>query len=575
MQGNTLEGQTLGKYRLLEPLGRGGMAQVYRAYHPQLDRYVAIKVLRSDLVEEEEFLARFQREARSVAALRHPNIVQVYDADAQEGVYYFVMELLEGDTLKTRLNLYRARNERMAPAMIVHTLSEVLAGLGYAHSENIIHRDIKPANILLNRRGQAVLTDFGIAQIVGGTQYTISGALMGTLNYMAPEQGLENRCDMRSDLYSLGIVYYEMLTGKPPFDADTPLAILMKHLNDPLPLPRKLNPDIPESFERVALKALAKQPDDRYQSAEEMGRALQQAAVEAGATHLETSPLPAPGVIAANTFAGATILAAPTSQEATLPPEVIAVYSGAARKQLSELPQSNDDTDFRLEEQLKGRDENADLKTGSHPEQATQAPSGDQTILAAKTALHAAARAATQVVEKLEAQPWPQHARNASTWLMALPLPTVSAEKAILSGVAVLIGANLLAVYGTVAFSNEAIFGRGWPMELLLVSVLLSCLVIAGKTPWLIIPVGILLGNGIIFTYYSVTGLWGQWALCWPLEPILVMGSIFGANWLVRNGERFPGLGQRIGYLAILLAALSGGILGLGVMVASLLSVFS
>ena len=163
-----LGGQTLGKYRIMEPLGRGGMAQVYRAYHPQLDRYVAVKVLRSDLVEEAEFLARFRREAQSVANLRHENIVQVYDFDADGDIYYMIMELLEGDTLKVRLNAYRARKERMPSGEMLRITLDVLDGLAYAHSEGIIHRDIKPANILLTSRGQAVLTDFGIAQIIGG-----------------------------------------------------------------------------------------------------------------------------------------------------------------------------------------------------------------------------------------------------------------------------------------------------------------------------------------------------------------------------------------------------------------------
>jgi serine/threonine protein kinase len=190
---DSLEGQNLGKYRVLEPLGRGGMARVYRAYHPQLDRYVAIKVLRSDLVEEQEFLARFKREAQAVAALRHPNIVQMFDFDAQSGVYYMVMELLAGDSLRTRLNDYRARGEQMPRGEVVRVLLDVLDGLTYAHSEGMIHRDVKPANILLTKRGQAVLTDFGIAQIIGGTRYTVSGALMGTLNYMSPEQGLEGQ----------------------------------------------------------------------------------------------------------------------------------------------------------------------------------------------------------------------------------------------------------------------------------------------------------------------------------------------------------------------------------------------
>lgn len=165
---------------------------------------------------------------------------------------------------------------------MVHILLDVLEGLAYAHSEGMIHRDIKTANVLLTRRGEAVLADFGIAQIIGSTRLTMSGALMGTLNYMAPEQGLKGESDVRSDIYSLGIVFYEMLTQRTPFEADTPLAILMKHLNDPLPLPRQIDPTIPEPFERVVLKALAKDPADRYQSAADMSRALRQAAEEVG-----------------------------------------------------------------------------------------------------------------------------------------------------------------------------------------------------------------------------------------------------------------------------------------------------
>jgi serine/threonine protein kinase len=277
----SLTGQNLGKYRVLEPLGSGGMARVYRGYHPQLDRFVAIKVLRSDLVDDELFLTRFRREAQSVAALRHPNIIQVFDFDVADDVYFMVMELLDGDTLHTRLNDYRVRDEPMPWGEIVRILLDVLDGLSYAHQEGMIHRDIKPANILLTRRGQAVLADFGIAQIVGGTRHTVSGALLGTLNYMAPEQGLEGVSDVRSDLYSLGVVLYEMLTRRPPFDADTPLAILLKHVNDPLPLPTELNPTVPAALERIVLKALAKDRDGRFQSAPEMAEALKTAAAEA------------------------------------------------------------------------------------------------------------------------------------------------------------------------------------------------------------------------------------------------------------------------------------------------------
>jgi serine/threonine protein kinase len=321
MPSSTLEGTTLGKYRIVKALGRGGMAQVYKAYHPQLDRYMAIKILRSDLAEEDDFLARFRHEAHAVSGLRHANIVQVFDFDVQDDLYYMVMELLEGDTLRALLNDYRVRNQRMPLTETVRILNDVLSGLSYAHNEGIIHRDIKPANIMLNKKGQAVLTDFGIAQIIGSTQHTASGALMGTLNYMAPEQGLKNQCDRRSDIYSLGIVLFEMLTGYTPFDADTPLAILMKHLNDPLPLPSEIDPSLPPELEKIVLKALAKDPDDRFQSAEEMAEAIQHAAAQ-----LSTS----------------------SDQPTVLPPVKFpqqAVFSGASRRQITDHRFADADTD--------------------------------------------------------------------------------------------------------------------------------------------------------------------------------------------------------------------------------------
>jgi len=320
MSPSNLEGITLGKYRILEPLGRGGMAQVYKAYHPQLDRYMAVKILRSDLVESEEFLARFRHEAHAVSGLRHANIVQVFDFDMQDDYYYMVMELLEGDTLRALLNNYRVQKQRIPLAEIAHILKDILSGLSYAHGEGIIHRDIKPANIMLTKKGQAVLTDFGIAQIIGSTQHTVSGALMGTLNYMAPEQGLKGECDSRSDIYSLGIVLYEMLTGYTPFDADTPLAILMKHLNDPLPLPTQIDPALPIALEMIVLKALEKDPDDRFQSAEEMRKALEN--VEQNLSTDARPNVPPPGGF---------------SQQA--------VFSGTSRKQITDHRFADADTD--------------------------------------------------------------------------------------------------------------------------------------------------------------------------------------------------------------------------------------
>jgi serine/threonine protein kinase len=328
MSDGSLEGKSLGKYRVLQPLGQGGMARVYRGYHPQLDRYVAIKVLRQDVPGETEMTARFKREAKAVAALRHPHIVQVFDFDIQDDLCYMVMELVEGDSLKTRLTDYRTRGSRLPNGEAVRIALDVLDGLEYAHHAGIVHRDIKPANILLTGDGAAVLSDFGIAQVAGGTHYTSSGAMMGTLQYMAPEQGLA-RGDARSDVYSMGIVLYEMLVGQPPFDADTPLAILLKHMNDPLPVPREKNPEIPEPLERVLLGALAKQPEDRYASASQMARALAEAAAGAGVAVPERVSRP---------------LSFTTASDAG----TVSIYSSADRARLADAAFSKDRTDSNL-----------------------------------------------------------------------------------------------------------------------------------------------------------------------------------------------------------------------------------
>jgi serine/threonine protein kinase len=330
----SLEGHTLGKYRILQPLGQGGMARVYRAFHPQLNRYVAVKVLRSDLPGQEEMLARFRREAQAVAALRHPHIIQVFDFDVEDDLYYMVMELIEGDTLKARMNDYRARGERIPLAETVRIMLDVLDGLAYAHDAGVVHRDLKPANILLTRDGQAVLSDFGIAQIIGGTQHTTTGMLMGTLHYMAPEQGME-RGDQRSDIYSMGVMFYEMLICKPPFDADTPLAILMKHIHDPLPLPSTFRPEIPPALERVIFRALAKTPADRFATAAEMATALKQAAVEAD---IELPDRLSPALSFSTTEA---------------PGEPVAVFSGEERVNMPNPEAADDRTDSTLGEKLR------------------------------------------------------------------------------------------------------------------------------------------------------------------------------------------------------------------------------
>ena len=483
----SLEGQILGKYRILEPLGRGGMAQVYKAYHPQLDRYVAIKVLRSDLVEEEEFLARFHREARAVAALRHPHIVQIYDFDVQDDLYYMVMELLEGDTLKAHLNSMRVHGSRLPRGEVVRIFTDALDGLSYAHGEGIIHRDLKPANIMLTRRGQAVLTDFGIAQIVGATQYTVSGALMGTLSYMAPEQGLQGHCDERSDIYSLGIAFYEALAGMVPFDADTPLAILMKHINDPLPLPRKVDPSIPEPFERVALRALTKDPDGRFQSAAEMSAALTEAAKEADIAVPSSITLPQ------------------MRDTSPLRPGAVAVFSGTARQHIPDAGFASGDTDITF-----GR-------PGTQPR---------------------------------------MNVRGVFTPPADLqPLRTGNVSRAVFYSLAGVLLANMVMIWASGIFGWE-VFRRTWPMELVVVGVLFAALASAYANFWFLIPAGIVLGNGFLLSYFSLTGLWQHWTFLWPIEPILVGFSIIAPFFLKPRGESGRWLARRIGNVLIFLSAL-------------------
>lgn len=272
-----LTGKTLGKFRLTERLGQGGMAEVYKAYQPRLDRYVAIKLLHGFLASGEGFLERFEREAKAVASLRHPNIVLVHDFDVEDETYFMVMEFVDGHTLKERIQSLSGKGQYMPAEEVLSIIQQVASALDYAHQQGLIHRDIKPANILIDNNRHVFLTDFGIAHIVSDSQFTATGALVGTPAYMSPEQGKGEKVTSVSDIYSLGIILYQLLTGRVPFDADTPLAVIHKHVHEVLPMPRKLNPALSEGFERVILKALAKDTDDRYQTAAELMKALEQA----------------------------------------------------------------------------------------------------------------------------------------------------------------------------------------------------------------------------------------------------------------------------------------------------------
>lgn len=245
------------------------MAEVFRAYQSSLDRYVAIKVLHAFLADDPEFKSRFEREAQNVAKLRHPNIVQVYDFeyDPAGESYYMVMELIDGPTLKDRINTLAEQDRLLEIEDVVRIVREAAGALAYAHSRSMIHRDVKPANLMIDHDERIVLTDFGIAKIVTGAQFTATGGMVGTPAYMAPEQGLGEAGDERSDLYSLGIILFQLLSGHLPYDAETPLATILRHLNTPTPSVRQFNPNLPESADRIVQKAIAKEAADRYQTA--------------------------------------------------------------------------------------------------------------------------------------------------------------------------------------------------------------------------------------------------------------------------------------------------------------------
>ena len=268
------EGQQLGSYRIIEQLGRGGMATVFKAYHANLDRYVAIKVLHPAFLEDETFLARFEREAKVVAKLEHPNIIPVYDFDKHDDHPYLVMKYIEGETLKARL-----KRRPLTPEEGVKVIEAVGDALAYAHKQGILHRDIKPSNVMIGEDGNVYLADFGLARIASAGESTLSSDMMiGTPQYISPEQAVGKRnLDEGTDIYSLGVLIYELVVGQVPFSADTPFSIVHDHIYTPLPLPRAVNPNVPEVIERLLLKALAKERDDRFATVEELVIAFRQA----------------------------------------------------------------------------------------------------------------------------------------------------------------------------------------------------------------------------------------------------------------------------------------------------------
>ncbi len=264
-------GETVGQYQIIEQLGQGGMATVYKAYHAALDRDVAIKVLHPAFTEDPNFLARFQREARVVAKLDHPNIVPIYDFSQHENQPYLVMKFIKGETLKARLSRRKMTLEEALPI-----LEKVGVALQYAHKKGIVHRDVKPSNVLLSEDGETYLTDFGLARIAqSGSSTLTSDQMVGTPQYISPEQAMsKSDLDFRTDIYSFGVMIYEIAVGRVPYNADTPYAVIHDHIYTPLPLPRNVNPNVPEEIERFLLKALAKNPVDRFVDINSMMKAF-------------------------------------------------------------------------------------------------------------------------------------------------------------------------------------------------------------------------------------------------------------------------------------------------------------
>ena len=254
------------RYEVIRSIGEGGMANVYLGYDTILDRNVAIKVLRGDLSNDEKFVRRFQREALSASSLAHPNIVEMYDVGEDDGTYYIVMEYVDGKTLKQLLK----KRGTLTLSEAIDIMSQLTDGMAHAHDSYIIHRDLKPQNIMIKDDGQIKITDFGIAMALNATQLTQTNSVMGSVHYLPPEQASGKGCTIKSDIYSMGIIFYELLSGSLPFRGDNAVEIALKHMREPLPSLRDDNPGIPQSIENIIRRATAKNPKNRYESAREM-----------------------------------------------------------------------------------------------------------------------------------------------------------------------------------------------------------------------------------------------------------------------------------------------------------------
>lgn len=312
MEQPTWIGRTLSnRYKIEALLGQGGMSAVYKAMDPNLKRVVAVKLIHPHLSTDASFVSRFESEASAVASLRHANIVQVYDFNNDSGVYYMVLEFIPGETLQDRMHRVGETGRQISVQDALKFTANISDAVGYAHQRGMIHRDIKPANIMLDTQGQAILMDFGIVKILGGDSHTSTGAVVGTARYMSPEIIRGEVADHRSDIYSLGVTLFEMLSGRPPFMADSAMTLMMMHLNDPLPDVREFREDIHPDLIDILQKCMAKDRRDRYQSAADLGSDLRAALGNpASSSRRRDVPKPQPAATMVET-------AAPKAESAT------------------------------------------------------------------------------------------------------------------------------------------------------------------------------------------------------------------------------------------------------------------
>lgn len=283
-----LSGKTLGTYEVQEQIGEGGMATVYRAYQPSMDRMVALKVLPAALAMDPQFVKRFEQEARTIASLEHARILPVYDYGTQGPTTYLAMRYLDGGTLRDRIE----RDGPFDPEGAAAVVEQVCEGLGHAHNKGVIHRDVTANNIMFDESGDATITDFGMARLMEQSSRLTGGSILGTPAYVSPEQGLGDPVDQRTDIYALGIVLYEMLIGEVPYQGPTPMAVVVQHINEPLPDPQAARPDLSDAVAAVIRRATAKNPADRYPTCHEFAAALKAAAAGNPVPSGRTSPAP-------------------------------------------------------------------------------------------------------------------------------------------------------------------------------------------------------------------------------------------------------------------------------------------